>query len=323
MPVYNVEKYLSACLNSICSQTYPHFELIAVNDGSSDKSLEILNEYARNDKRIKVINSVNQGVSAARNLALDQINNDYVLMFDSDDLLQKNSLELLVNIINKTQADIVCFDYQKLYRHTEVKEIIESHINTKKISKLNFFRSVFDRSEKSVRYLGGYVWVRAVKSNLLKKCRFDLNLKCYEDEDFFAKLYLTLPENTNIVLTDAKLYLYRKRLTSLINTDRAIRLKMLYKFQRKVMNYFQKSTAEYSLMDDCRFNTLAKLVQHHLSLHKKSCYRLFKKIAWQRKDKLPLKNLLPFLLGYYIAVKYSVRRTRKAQEAKNLKTHWE
>lgn len=94
VPVYNVERYLSACLDSICQQDYSNFELIVVNDGSTDNSRAILESYANKDKRIRIYNTENNGVSAARNLALSVSSGDYVWMVDSDDLLACNALTM-------------------------------------------------------------------------------------------------------------------------------------------------------------------------------------------------------------------------------------
>lgn len=107
VPVYNVEKYLRRCLDSILNQTFDDFELILVNDGSKDQSLFICNEYSVSDSRIKFINQANQGSSVARNTGLDVSSGDYIIHIDSDDWLELNMLELLYNAAVKTDADIV------------------------------------------------------------------------------------------------------------------------------------------------------------------------------------------------------------------------
>ena len=109
VPVYNAEKYLSRCIDSILRQTFADFELILVNDGSSDKSKEICEKYSGSDPRIKLINQKNSGVSAARNTGLDNASGEYIGFVDSDDFIEKNMYEELYNILKKTGADIsVC-----------------------------------------------------------------------------------------------------------------------------------------------------------------------------------------------------------------------
>lgn len=113
VPVYKTEMYLRKCLDSICNQTYKNLEIICVNDGSPDKSAEILREYADRDNRIRVINQENAGLSAARNSGLKVANGDYITGVDSDDYLD-------IDIYNKIfveraiTADIICFGTQQV-----------------------------------------------------------------------------------------------------------------------------------------------------------------------------------------------------------------
>ena len=93
VPVYNAEKYLSMTLNSILNQTFSDFELICINDGSKDASLNILNEFQLKDKRLFIINQENQGVSAARNNGITKACGEYIVFFDADDLMHKTFLE--------------------------------------------------------------------------------------------------------------------------------------------------------------------------------------------------------------------------------------
>ena len=110
VPVYNVEKYLEECLDSILGQTYKDLEVILIDDGSTDSSGSICDRYAEKDKRIKVIHKENGGLSDARNTGLDIINGDYVLFVDSDDLIKQNMIELLVDKMQKNNSEIVFFN---------------------------------------------------------------------------------------------------------------------------------------------------------------------------------------------------------------------
>ncbi|MBQ8464939.1 MAG: glycosyltransferase [Alphaproteobacteria bacterium] len=105
IPVYNVEPYLKKCLNSVANQTLKEIEIICVNDGSTDNSLQILEEYANKDKRIKIINQKNQGLSGARNSGLKIASGKYVGFIDSDDWIDKNFYEVLVEAMEKNGAD--------------------------------------------------------------------------------------------------------------------------------------------------------------------------------------------------------------------------
>lgn len=106
LPVYNVEPYLDECLKSILDQSFDDFEVIAVNDGSTDRSLEICERYAVQDRRIKVINQINQGVAATRNTGIKAAQGDYVTWIDSDDWVETEYLTILHELATRFQADI-------------------------------------------------------------------------------------------------------------------------------------------------------------------------------------------------------------------------
>ena len=88
VPIYNTEKYLEECLKSIVTQSYPYLEIICVNDGSTDKSSEIIEKFAKNDRRIVVINQENKGLSAARNVGTDKARGEYIMYVDADDFIE-------------------------------------------------------------------------------------------------------------------------------------------------------------------------------------------------------------------------------------------
>ena len=107
VPLYNQERYLSACINSIQTQTYENIEIIIVNDGSKDKSLLIANQLASNDSRIRIINKENEGTSFARRDGYLASRGDYIAFMDDDDLMPKNAIEIMLNELEKNDVDIV------------------------------------------------------------------------------------------------------------------------------------------------------------------------------------------------------------------------
>ena len=111
VPVYNAEGYLSRCLESLLNQTYPLIEIICVNDGSMDRSLEIIREYKRQDNRIQLIDKRNTGVSDSRNQALKKITGHYVMFVDSDDWLSPNTVEVLIEEAIDSNSDLVMCGY--------------------------------------------------------------------------------------------------------------------------------------------------------------------------------------------------------------------
>ena len=115
IPVYNTERWLARCLNSVLSQSVENLEVVCVNDGSTDNSLNILEEYAAKDSRIKVLSQENKGQSAARNRAMREISGDYVFFVDADDYIHPQTLEILLTVAEKTGCAAVATEETKKY----------------------------------------------------------------------------------------------------------------------------------------------------------------------------------------------------------------
>ncbi len=133
IPVYNVEEYLHECVDSVINQTYKNLQIILVDDGSTDSSGKICDEYAENDKRITVVHQKNAGPSKTRNTGLSQANGKYIYFLDSDDYIENNALELLIDTAESNDADLVFFDAhsfsddgQKIKQGYVVKGIYEA-----------------------------------------------------------------------------------------------------------------------------------------------------------------------------------------------------
>ena len=109
VPIYNVEKYLEDCLDSIVNQTFTDLEIICINDGSTDNSLNILNNYSKQDKRIKIITQKNQGHAVATNKGIDMATGECLYLMDSDDIIALTALEETYNYMKEKQADFVIF----------------------------------------------------------------------------------------------------------------------------------------------------------------------------------------------------------------------
>ena len=123
IPVYNVGKYLRQCLDSVTNQTYKNLEILVVDDGSTDDSGKICDEYARKDERISVFHTDNHGLSAARNYAIDRANGEYIAFLDSDDWFEENAIERFLDVAMTTDADIVaCRFYQEFITETGESE---------------------------------------------------------------------------------------------------------------------------------------------------------------------------------------------------------
>ena len=118
IPVFNVEAFLPRCLDSLLAQSFPDWEAVCVDDGSTDGSGAILDDYAARDPRFRVIHKANGGVSAARNTALPLLGGEYTLMMDSDDFLHPQLMEICLHFAERDGSDLVAFTYNRTYRNT-------------------------------------------------------------------------------------------------------------------------------------------------------------------------------------------------------------
>lgn len=174
IPVYNVEKFLNSCLDSVINQTYQNLEIMCVNDGSTDNSLKILEQYAQKEPRINIINQSNKGLAGARNTALDALNGEYFFFLDSDDFIHPQTIEILYSEIKKDDSDIICCDFQRtsnLYKDTSFESLQEPYISTIIDKPLIEFTKIKSKLSPSVwtnlyktkkfgdiRFVEGYVW---------------------------------------------------------------------------------------------------------------------------------------------------------------------
>ena len=135
VPVYNVEEYIEKCLSSILNQTYSNFEVIIVDDGSTDGSFKIIDKFVNKDKRFMVFKKQNGGLSDARNYGIKYVTGDYLLFVDSDDYIGEDLLLKLNNVLSKAQTDlvtfnsVVCDDSGKVINKRDIPEYVNKDIN--------------------------------------------------------------------------------------------------------------------------------------------------------------------------------------------------
>ena len=208
VPVYNVEHYLDKCLDSLINQTYKNLEIIVINDGSTDNSGEICQEYAQKDNRIVYIEKENGGQSEARNMGLDRMTGSYVTFVDSDDWVELDYVETLYKKITEYRADIAVGNY---YSFNESEGMYYFHIfgdsyYEKVYDNVSIFENLYESQEmKSFALIS--VWGKLYKADLVKHLRFDIG-KLGEDGYLNQKIYL-LAEKT--IYLNKGLYAYRQR----------------------------------------------------------------------------------------------------------------
>lgn len=225
IPVYNSEEYLEQCLCSILNQTYNALEIICVNDGSSDKSLEILKKYSSTDRRIKVINKENEGVSIARNRALNEVTGKYLMFVDSDDWIDKDTCEIAINEINRNNIDLVMWSYIREWEgYSKIKKIYTEDfiIFSKEECKRKLHRRMIGLLDKELNQLENSdalctVWGKLYKTSIIKEngILFEDIRKLGTYEDGIFNLHV-LEFVNNAVFVNKGLYHYRKTNSSSI-----------------------------------------------------------------------------------------------------------
>ena len=214
VPVYNVEKYVGGCIESIINQTYTQFELIIINDGSTDCSFEICKKYAMKDKRIVLVSQENLGVAAARNKGLNMANGEWIGFVDSDDYLDSDFYETLMSKICHKGADIICCGVRSITESGEVVKHLASHDIPTKEKVLLGDELLFSYIHPQKRYLFWSPWDKIIRADIAKKHRFDVGKTL--GEDFYYCLKCIIDANYLYYIPSEK-YNYLLRSTSAVH----------------------------------------------------------------------------------------------------------
>ena len=215
IPVYNVEKYLRECLDSVINQTMKDIEIICVNDGSTDSSLDILKEYAEKDDRIIVINQTNGYVESARNNALKIAKAEYIQFVDSDDYLELNACETSYNYALKYNADVVVWGFKNFPEQVgNVKNKRGEGLKYKEVE-------VFYGGLRSGKHLcTGMPWNKLYRHEIIEDCYFPEWLRFRDDEHFNFQVDKKI--NTLVQIPE-QLYNFRLNLNSITTSSKVFR----------------------------------------------------------------------------------------------------
>lgn len=233
IPVYNVEKYLNQCVDSVLNQTYQNVEVILVDDGSTDNSPAICEEYAKNDKRVQVIHKVNGGASTARNVGINVATGEYLMFLDSDDFWDGNTV--LEDIFDGvSEVDVVCFGYKECWD----KGYIDGR-GTSENSLLHCANSngALLKNLIATGVLTSSACTKAVKSNLVieQKIYFKEGITT-EDVDWTARVILSAK---SYIVVPQNFYVYRQRNDSIVHTIKYENLEMLAGNVERCLGYGQ------------------------------------------------------------------------------------
>lgn len=235
IPVYNVEKYLTRALKSVEEQTFKNFEVIIVDDGSTDKSVEIAEEFCKKNKNFHLIKQQNKGPAAARNAALDSCKGKYIGFMDSDDYLEPKFLELLYGAAIKNDADISCCNFNFYYPEKNLKLYMP----------FNSIPGVYSKTKalkKLILDIGThyFVWNKLTKRELFFENNFKFDEMYFEDIAASPRLFYYA---NKIVLSGKALYNYTSRETSILHSMNVKKINDFIKSLGVIRNFLENEKA--------------------------------------------------------------------------------
>lgn len=218
VPIYNVEKYLRICLDSILAQTYTDYEVIMVDDGSPDRSCAIAKEYEKKDARFHLLRQENKGLASARNTGIRASKGEYIYFIDSDDCINPSLLKIAVEIALRENAKIVQInlemvseDYRDFNQPVDISNIpIQVYSTTQALRNLDEDNQSF---AKDIRLTTTVVWTKLYHRKVFEKNLFPEGMRMHEDQMI---MHRKIVEAEGMVFLDYPLYYYRKNMVSLI-----------------------------------------------------------------------------------------------------------
>lgn len=207
VPVYNVEKYLPKCIESMINQSYKNIEILLINDDSKDNSGIICDEFAKSDSRVRVIHKRNEGVSIARNTGLKIAKGKYIGFIDSDDYISYNMIEILLNNMKKYNAEISICGYRIFDDNIGTIKVSDNEKITKLLSREKVLNLIFKTNK-----INGFLWNKLFSAKIIREMLLKEDMELCEDLLFTCQL---LQKSEKICYTSKSLYNYRKNLNSI------------------------------------------------------------------------------------------------------------
>lgn len=239
IPLYNAEKYLVPCLESVAAQTFRDFEVLCINDGSKDRTEEIVKSFAEKDSRFKLINQENAGCSAARNHGISASEAPYLAFLDQDDMLHPQAFEALYYMVTRFKADVAAFKNKTVNDDFILGETTEYNLET---INYNYSETPFDdffAGKKNGRGGSVLVWNRLYSKAAVKGLEFPKDVQPAEDTLYTLKVLFRIK---NMVTTDTEFLFYRDSSTSVMNQGKTEKYVRSHALAAQVMyDYFIKS----------------------------------------------------------------------------------
>lgn len=236
IPVYNAEKYLSVCLNSVRNQTHKDIEIICVNDGSKDRSLSILNAFATKDERIQVVSQENAGQSSARNHGLDMATGKYVFFLDSDDFIHPQTLEAALYFAEKNKSKLTTFLFEKEENPGKLKARGYEQYEIEKIPSLIRMDILAYTDPKSRPFLEWLVTTTLFEKNVFDQFHFKEGMY-YEDTLLLMSVLRDNPKSTIVPIPFYKYRVNPNSTTNIMFSEK--HLKSYNTLLTELRNYYQ------------------------------------------------------------------------------------
>lgn len=262
LPIYNVEKYLRRSIESVIKQKYKNLEIILVNDGSSDSSPNICEEYKEKDKRITVIHKENGGLSSARNAGVDRAKGEIIAFLDADDFISNEFLWELFRIMNKYNADIAECNVEKVdedkVQTYQFKD--ETKDDSFCLEKYEALKRIHD-DDFSICLRSVIASNKLYKKKLFKETKYPLN-KLHEDEFTTFKLYYNA---TKVAFTNKKMYAYVQRKNSIMHKEFSLRrLDALEAYDNYMHFFIEKEMIEMQARTCRRYLRLLTIIKNEV-----------------------------------------------------------
>lgn len=217
IPVYNVEQYLCACVDSVLNQTYRNLEIILIDDGSSDGSAQIADRYAETDSRVYVVHQKNGGLSVARNAGLQIAGGEYITFVDSDDCISEKYIEKLYALVRKYDADVSICDYIRFTEDTPFAET-DTSADEMLFSNTECIKQMYQPKRHGMEFTS---WAKLYRTKLFSENKIMFPVGKLHEDTFTT--YRVLYYAGRIVFTDIALYGYRTRADSIMTSSFSLR----------------------------------------------------------------------------------------------------
>ena len=300
IPIYNAEKYIDKCISSVIKQTYQNLEIILVDDGSTDFSRKIVDNYKKRDKRITVKHITNSGVSAARNIGLSIASGKYIGFVDSDDYIETTMIEELYNSIVNYNSDMaICNIFFENENAILLKEL---HYDNIFLNREEFIKAVF-----YVGCIRGYTCNKLYSTKIIKdkNIKFDEKASVLEDDIFNIQISCNNKQLT-ISYIDKQLYHYVSHSSSVSNTDYNIKKLSYFYVRNTEINMLENENIDvnYLKIDYCAAFIRAKILMKKNKIERTGKFYKFSKYFKKYKKEIKFCNLSKKMKIKYLVVKF-------------------